>query len=213
MRSGLRLRTLLVVLAVVFTLSAQASVIITNFPQGGAVSNTAVDNGNYLAAGFTMPADSTYVLDDIRVELRYATTHPVTSFTAQLLGSDVSGNPTGPALVTFAAPSPFTSGPSVYILAPLSTVFLDAGATYWIEINAADNDIGGLSWMGSFPGVTATGIATAAGYRYSTSNPPQTAYAFASPTFQVDGTVAPEPGTFLLLGGALLVVRIYKARK
>lgn len=188
-------------LALVCPRLARADVIITNYPpdNDNESSTIAASTGNFSkAAGFTMPAGLPYSLDSVTLRLQRNDVDAVMQL--DLFG-DSGGNPVGPPLVSFTIPA-FPSGISNVTFTPAVPFTLQPLTTYWLAATGSSPTADGIKWLASFPGITPTGIATSAGYRFNNTGvyPPLGSSGVFN-TFQVNGTpVVPEPSTLALLG-------------
>lgn len=188
--------------------SAMAVPIISNLPgNDGSASTIAASTGNFAkAAGFTMGA-SNFSLDSVTLRLRV--NDPAATLTVQLF-SDAGGAPVGLALVDFTNPV-LPAGMSSFVFVPTAAFLLDAGTTYWVAATGLSPTSDGIEWLASAPGVAPTGLATSAGYTFSSAGvyPPTNGSSIFN-SYQVDGTaVVAEPTTLVLsaLGLAALGFR------
>lgn len=188
-------------LALVCPRLARADVIITNYPPANDNdgSTIAAFPGNYSkAAGFTMPAGLPYSLDSVTLRLGRNDINAVMQL--DLFG-DIGGNPGGPVLVSFTIPA-FPLGIHDVTFTPAVPFTLQPLTTYWLAATGSSPTANGIEWFASYPGITPTGIATSAGYRFdNTGVYPPLGSSGVFNTFQVNGTpVVPEPSTLALLG-------------
>lgn len=186
--------------------TASAAVIIGNYPPDNdlASSTVAASTGDFSkAAGFTMPAGTDYTLDSITLRLEVIDVDA--TLTVELYG-DAGGDPVGPSLLTFINPA-LPAGTDDFVFLPSGAFLLEAGLTYWIVASGASPTLDGILWWGSNPGITPTGIATSAGYRFDdTGVLPPTGPSGILNTFQVDGTAVaavPVPATLWLFAVGL----------
>lgn len=190
-----------------------AAVIIGNYPQANdnTFSTIAATSGNLSkAAGFTLPSGTNYTLDSII--LRLDVTNASSSVTFSLFG-DVDGNPGGLPLLSFTTQT-LTAGISDYTLLPSASFTLQTLNTYWIAATGISPSIDGVTWLASNPGVTPNGIATSAGFRSDSSGtyPPARSSTIQN-TYQVSGTIVPEPSSValaLLTSTGMLTFRRYR---
>jgi hypothetical protein len=189
---------------------AAADVVISNYPPANDFTSALIDEGYAVAAGFTMPAGPGYSLTSATV--RIDADGPVTAFSAQLFGDGGAG-PVAPALLTFTAP-PIVLGTHDYTLVPNIPFVLQPSTTYWLVVrgDVPTVDQFGLSWIGSAPGIIATGVATSNGYRQDTSDPPTTVFAAngAQPTYRIEG-IPPVVAVPTLGGWGLLALVVLLA--
>jgi len=183
---------------------ASAGIIITNYPPANdnIGSTIAASPGGFSkAAGFTLPAGQPFSLDS--VTLRLDRNDADATMQLDLFG-DSGGNPVGPPLVSFVIP-PFPVGVSDVTFFPATPFTLQPSTTYWLAATGSSPTQNGIEWLASDPGITPTGIATSAGYRFNNTGVyPPTGVSMRLNTFQVNGTpagaVIPEPSTLVLLG-------------
>jgi hypothetical protein len=176
---------------------SQGAVIITNLgtATGGGFT---VDNGFEGAAGFTMPAGTSYNLTSATVTLDTIGFRSITgnNIDIRLFGSS-GGNPVGPPLVAFTHPADFSGNgiiPNITVT-PVTPFTLQPSVTYWLTVrDTVDN--GALAWANS--STAPTGIATSAGTRQQQASPPQT-FIGCCAVYQIDATAVaagvPEPST------------------
>jgi hypothetical protein len=76
-------------------------------------------------------------------------------------------NPSGPVLAGFDSPSiPSIAGDVTFT--PTTSLTLQAGATYWLEVSGQSDTLNGIVWYASHSGVLPTGVAaTSAGYLFT----------------------------------------------
>ena len=190
---------------------AAGVVLITNYPPANELAAANIEEGFAVAAGFTLPAGTSYVLTSATVRL-HTTGGQVTAFSAQLFGDGGSG-PRGPALVSFSTPT-FTIEPATrdYVLAPTGVFTLQPSTTYWLALSGDVPSVpSGLFWIASFPGIDPTGIATSQGYRQGQLFPPPGGTLGIQPQYQVDATPLlpasiPTLGEWGMLGLLALLV-------
>ncbi|MGQ0793953.1 MAG: choice-of-anchor R domain-containing protein [Deltaproteobacteria bacterium] len=191
---------------------AEAVVIISNYPAVNSVdgSTIAILGGGFSkAAGFTLPAGTDYSLDS--VTLRLDRNNADATIQVDLFG-DAGGSPVGPALLSFIVPV-FGLGVSDVVFLPATPFTLLASTTYWIGatgVSPVFDD--SVDWQQSNPDFLPTGIATSAGYRFSSIGvyPPNGGSSIFN-IYLVNATAvaaaAPEPGALLLLGALAFVRR------
>lgn len=184
----------LVSLAVVcagWSTPAGADLLIGNMPgndgTGTYLNGDANSLDNSKAAGFTMPAGTGYFLDTVvmRLEIIEAANNPVVQIWSN------SGGIPGTPLVTLTNP-PFTIGGIFsYAFTPPSPVTLEAGQTYWVVIYNDSAGADRFEWFANSPAITPAGLATNAGYLYSTGPPPPTVPSSYYNSYEVNGTLVP----------------------
>jgi hypothetical protein len=198
----------LVAVLAAFAGASRADVLISNLP-GNDLTSTFMNapaggsNGGGVhdskAAGFTMPAGSSYFLDYVDLRINYFTT---TSVPMVQIYSNSGTNP-GTLLTTLNAP-PVVVGTSTVRFTPAGSFVLDPSTTYWAVVwnNAAVAN--SFQWMANSPSIAPTGLATTAGYRFSNGPPPPTGSSATFNSYEIGGTLVPEPSTALALGGLAL---------
>jgi len=170
---------------------AAADVIISNMPgndgTGTMLNGDASTVDNSKAAGFTMPAGSDYFLDNVtmRIEILDAANSPVIQ-----IWSDSGGLPSA-SLMTLTNPTFTIGGVATYVFTPPSQLTLQAGQTYWVLIYNDSAGSDSFEWYANSPAITPTGIATSAGYRYSTGPPPPTGTSSYYNSYEVNGSLVP----------------------
>jgi hypothetical protein len=195
----------LIVSLVFATSQASAVIIISNFPPANDNSGSTVASITDLfakGAGFTMPAGLPYQLDSVTMRL---TRNDVSATMVLNLFGDTGGNPVGPSLVSFVIPA-FGLGTSDITFTPSASFTLLPSTTYWLAATGASPTADGIIWRASSPGITPTGVATSAGYRFSSVGTyPPTGGSSILNTYQINGTQVPEPSTLAIwsLLGAL----------
>lgn len=199
------------------SLTAHAAVLISNFPPANDLSFTtiAASTGDFSkSAGFTLPVGDDYTLDSVVMRLEV---NDLGATTTLSLFADVAGNPGGPALATFTTPA-LALGTADYTFLPTAAVTLNDATTYWIAATGISPTLDGITWRSSNPGITPTGIATDAGYRFNNNGTfPATGSNGSNTilnTYRVNATVnaVPETGTALFGLGLMGVAAIRRRR-
>ncbi len=181
----------LAVLVTVPPAVATADVIISNMPgndgTGTFLNGDTHSLDNSKAAGLIMPAGTDYFLDNVvmRLEILDAANNPVVQ-----IWSDAGGVP-GVSLITLTNPSFTIGGIFSYTFTPPSQFTLEAGQTYWVLIHNDSPGDDRFEWYANSPAITPTGIATNAGYLYSTGPPPPTASSSYLNSYEVNGSQVP----------------------
>jgi hypothetical protein len=182
-------------------LPGQAIDIISNFPSND-FSFTFLGQTSVKAAGFTMPSGLPYSLDSAKVSLSVSDLTAQSAWSFDLYANN-SGNPDMTSkLASFILPT-LTTGQGIYTLTPASSFTLQPDTTYWLAgSSSAASGIGG--WNYSSPGVTPTGLATNAGYRFG--NPPTSSSGNLN-SYSIQATLiqppAAVPGPVPLLGAGV----------
>lgn len=207
----------------VFGVTAWAGPIISNIAQPPNGLNS-VSGGTAVAVGFTMNAGSKFDLTDAIFTLfngvngPNGTPVPGSALNVGLF-ADSGGVPTGSALVTLTVPGTIGAGGGTYTATPNSAFQLLPSTTYWLILNDP-NQSATLAWGAT--NFTASGsFATDNGIAGGTMSSPTQVFGFTASGghlfYEIDATVAvttaaPEPGTLLLMAGALAAVR-YRRRR
>lgn len=195
---------LVLVLSVLLLASSPvgAVIILGNLPSNGDNGSNPLSTTNHKAISFNM-GSTDYVLDSIVLRLNRSAfaggpTDPVVELRAD------SGDPLIPGLTVLSPPNPLApaSGFNDEVFTPASTFTLLADTTYWLlvrsESSAADSR---LLWTASdTPGITPTGDGAILGnYRSSFDGGVNWNPSTFQNSFQINGTVVPEPATALML--------------
>jgi hypothetical protein len=168
--------------------------VIGNYPETSDGTLTAVASlgGNYAkAVGFTMGGQA-YELDSVTLRLAQ---QPGSSNTLSVgLFGGSTGDPSGPALVSFNTPSIPTLASNV-TFTPVAPLVLQAGTTYWLEVSGRSDTLDGIVWYASCPGVTSPGAASGLSARFTSQlgNGGSLAPSSVLNTFQVMGTAVVSP--------------------
>ncbi len=211
------LLTITVVINLVCAVEVHASqVLISNLPGddlsrtfinapagGGQVGGGTGDVFSSKAAGFTMPTGIDYTLDSVELRLEFANTGSV-----PVLGlyDDQGGNP-GSSLLSLEAPL-VVPGIDTFVFTTPDTFTLEAGTTYWLVLTNDALGADSFLWLADSSGITPTGIASDAGYRFGDGFAPPTSPSSTLNSYAVYATPAaiiPEPSTLILLGSSALV--------
>lgn len=165
--------------------------------------------GTSLAFSFEVPGDSDYRLSEVRMAASWAGSKKNAAFS---IFSDASGLPSPMPLALLAVdPDALGLDPSVLSLPAPGSIELAAGQRYWLAVEPASldstapaNDFVEL-WLGS----GATGLQTS---RVSFDSGPwgdwfSPSFEAEAPAFSVEAIPVPEPGTLLLLGLGLVLLR------
>jgi len=164
---------------------ASADVIISNLA-GPDVSSTLFGPTSttvFKAAGWTMPAASDYFLDDVVLNLTFASTG-----SAQVEIWSGAGTPTTPQIVLDSGPQ---SGSGLFTFTPAAPFVMQAGETYWAYVTALPGS-DSFNWIST--STAPSGLASNAGYIFN-GNPST----FMN-KYEVNGTVVPEPASLVLVG-------------
>jgi len=185
--------------------SVRAAVILSTLPQtNDAIASATLGPLRIKALAFTLPDDD-YTLDSVVLRLQLDTFgRPLTAPILRLL--DDSGNPDipGSAGSTFSIPT-LVGGINNFTFTPTAPFTLLADHKYWLALSsAADFDTSGLNWLASNPPVTATGVATLSGNRFTSDGGAIWGVSTTVNSFTINGTVVPtgvpEPTSLVLLG-------------
>ena len=226
MRAGLgRLALAAMILALLSDREARAgsTVVIGDYPETNDGTLTAVTSlyGTYAkAVGFTMGGQS-YDLASVTLRLMEQAGSRST-LSVELFGG-TSSTLSGPALVSFNSPTiPSLAGNVPFT--PTTSLVLQAGASYWLEVSGQSDTLNGIVWYAGNPGVTPAGVATSAGALFTDQlgSLPALKPSSIMNTFQVTGlsnagtTSIPEPtglmqGAFSVLAG--LVYACWRLRR
>jgi hypothetical protein len=199
------------------SLDATAATIISNLPGNDGTStfiNAAAggsDGGSVedsKAAGFTMPAGTDYELDAVLLRLNFFN---LASDPLVELYSDLAGSP-DTLLMTFVNPA-LAVGLGTFTFVPSVPFILDPATTYWIVVSNAAVVANSFQWMANLPSIVPTGLATTAGYLFSTGPPPPTESSTFFNSYEVQGTAVavPAPGASVLVSAGLIVALRWRA--
>jgi hypothetical protein len=100
-------------------------------------------------------------------------------------------------------------GPDTFRFTPSGSFILNASTTYWAVVWNNASVANSFQWMASAPSITPTGLATTAGYRFSNGPPPPIANSTTFNSYELGGTIVPEPSVTSAMGlvGAASAVR------
>ena len=205
------------VLLALAPVASRAAVIIGNLP-GNDLNSTFMNapaggsNGGGVhdskAAGFTMPAGSPYRLDYVDLRVEYFNTSSVPK--VQIYSN--AGTAPGTLLTTLNAP-PVTVGTGTVRFTPSGNFTLDPLTTYWAVVWNDAPVANSYRWLASTPSQVPTGLATTAGYRFSNGPPPPVGASSTFNSYEVGGTVVPEPTTALCAAAALAGAACMRRRR
>ncbi|REJ45840.1 MAG: PEP-CTERM sorting domain-containing protein [Microcystis flos-aquae DF17] len=172
---------------------------IGNLPQTNDGNTGGISTSNVKALAFTLPAGNNYSLDNAILRLGDYETgdNPLVQ-----IRNDVGGsNPGSTVLASFTNPTPQGAGNFNYTFTPTSPFTFTAGTKYWLYVASTS---GSLTWNGSFPSKTPTGIATSSGYRSAIGGSffdSSILNSFQINATEITGPVAstPEPGAIAAL--------------
>ena len=147
---------------------------------------------------FSLPRRSgLYAVDLLTLRLEeflQADGDPLVSFHAD----DHSGAP-GPLLQTFSTSGlPLLNTTQDFEFLPSSPLTLVQNNTYWVVVGQSGNP-GNFSWGKSDPATDPAGVATHAGFFFSSDGGVTWAPSSDRPLFEFTGRIIPEPGTSALL--------------
>ncbi len=193
--------------ATILASSAHAQVILLSNLNSSAVGRStslnASGNGQFAppnskAAGFMMPANTSYTLNAVNLNLQFSdsTSSPFVAIYAD----DGLNNP-GTLLTTLTNPA-IDVGSGIFSFTPSSPFTLAAGTEYWIVANNQSTGQGSFFWLSSEPDAP-TGIATSTGYRIGDYAPPPHDPSSVFNRYSVTGTAlaaVPEASTTVSFG-------------
>lgn len=188
---------------------AGAAVIIGNLPSNDGAAVIDLDVLKTKAMGFTMGSQS-YTLDSVSLRLRLI---DYTGTASVQLWSNDGGNNPGVPLATLNNPVLPANGTGTYLFTPSSPFALSAGNTYWLVVstNSAASDPSELDWLASNPDTNPIGAAASHfGVRYDADGPPPTGSSSLRNSYQIDGTLVPEPASAALAAAGLLLLTSFR---
>lgn len=163
-------------------------------------SDTSVGNNLVSSAvSFTPTANSIFSAIDFAAYL--------VSGPSQLTVSLSSGALPGAPIESFSVPNVTAYPGSVFTVTSILEPELVEGTTYWVELEADDPVNSLMAWF-----LNSTGATPGFVQRFG-SGPWFNETAFAPPVFDVQGTAAPEPSAFLLIGAPLLFFWTRQSRR
>ena len=170
---------------------------------GRSTSLNASGNGmfappNSKAAGFMMPASTSYILNAVNLNLQFSDSASI-PFVA--IYADNGLNNPGTLLTALTDPT-ITGGSGIFSFTPPSPFTLIAGTEYWIVANNQSTQPGSFFWLSSEPDAP-TGIATSTGYRIGDYAPPPQDPSSVFNKYSVVGTAlaaVPEASTTVSFG-------------
>ncbi|WP_310481305.1 choice-of-anchor R domain-containing protein [Chamaesiphon sp. VAR_48_metabat_403] len=207
-----------------FSSSATAATLIGNLPQNRDFYSFNIQPSESEALSFTLPTGSNYNLDNIILRLEsYQSSADTPKLQIYADSAKTSTSPNGTTLqsVTFANPTSTSAAVGNFTFTPNSAFTFLADTRYWLRLS---NSTDFLSWKGSEPVITPTGIPgiTFNSSKISLNNGASYLDVNPIPTFQINATAAgaatavPEPtslpGYITLLGGLLAARKIVKSR-
>lgn len=196
-------------LAVVFMASllsasiGHCGLVIGNLPGNDQGSLAGFDSSGAYSIGFTV-GSTPFTVTSVDMRLR---NQGVSGNAILQLRSDVGGNPSSSALVSFGNQNIAANNTtfSQYSFAPTASLQLSANTTYWLTLgtDTSSGGLNGLVMASNDPSVTPTGpLANFAGLRTGTPSNQNIDITniFPTPSFQVNGiTAVPEPTSMGLL--------------
>ena len=165
--------------------------------------------GTSLAFAFDVPSGSDFVLDEVRMAASWAGTKKNAQFA---IFSDTGGLPsTTPLLLLADNPDALSTVPGILSLPSPSSILLSAGQRYWLVIQptSLDSSIPADDFVELWLGLGATGVQTS---RVSYDSGPwgdwfDSPFEAVAPAFSIEASPIPEPGTLVLMGVGLLLLR------
>lgn len=196
-----------VMMASVFSASiGYCGLVIGNLPGNDLGIVAGFDSSAAYSIGFTVGSTPFTVTSvDMRLRNQGAAGNAILQ-----LRSDVGGNPSSSALVSFGNQNISVSNSfTQYSFAPIASLQLSANTTYWLTLgtDTTSGGFNGLIMAASDPNVPPTGpLATFAGLRTGTPADQSNILPgiFPTPSFQVNGiTAVPEPASMSLMAVAM----------
>ena len=190
---------------------SQATLIIGNYPPTNDTNTSAdINNLRMKALGFIMPS-SDYILDSVKIRLLFTAAGLAAVPVVNIRAAGIATAP-GAVLFSMSDPGGHTEGAGDYLFVAGSQFTLQANQKYWISVEGTTAQTG-MSFRGSSPAITPTGLATHEGSLFTANAGTSWANSATLNTYEIQGTLVPEPATAAILGLGLAAAAIRRRVK
>lgn len=192
-----------------FSLPSQAAVVIGNMPANDEASTSINSSTFQKAMVFTM-GNQAFTVDNVVLRLSsYNTATDVArlGFFLDVGGGSNTGSQEGSFL---QAPVSASDDAGDFTFTPAGSLTLAANTRYWLLLDASAGD---FLWRASNPAVSPVGSGAAFDFgRFSTTNGATYTNSTFLNSFQINGTVVPEPSSALLFGLGTIGLAVRRRR-